>query len=256
MWLVLTINPTAAQQQSSVYLEDHTWPEVRDKLAAGYTTIIIPTGGTEQNGPHLALGKHNAIVSFTAGEIARNLGNALVAPTLAYVPEGRISPPEGHMRFPGTISVRAEHVAGLLEDAARSFKQHGFTHIVLLGDHGGTQAPMKKVARRLSDEWQSLPHQVLYISDYYKENGQVEWAKKENISVRDLNAHGGFADTSELLATDKRLVRPSLVRPYSREDSATYGVSGDPSKATAQYGQQLLRLKIGAATKQIRGMIR
>ena len=67
--------------------------------------VIIPIGGTEQNGPHMAIGKHNVRVKLLAGKIAAALGNALVAPVLPYVPEGRVDPPTAHMRFPGTITV-------------------------------------------------------------------------------------------------------------------------------------------------------
>lgn len=246
----------AQAQYSSVYLEDLTWPEVRDRLARGHRTIIIPAGGTEQNGPHLAIGKHNAIVTFTAGEIARELGNALVAPTMAYVPEGRISPPEGHMRFPGTISVSEQHFSNIVEDAVRSFKEHGFTNIVLLGDHGGSQDMMRSIAIRLNSEWQTLPNQVIFASDYYSNNGQSAWIASQKLGVSKPQAHAGFADTSELMATDSRLVRSHLIRPYSEKDAASYGVTGDPSKARSEYGSQLLKIKIDAATRQIRGMAR
>ena len=70
------------------YLEAMTWTEIRDAIGGGKRLAIIPTGGTEQNGPHMVLGKHNYIVTFTAGQLADRLGNALVAPTVQYVPEG------------------------------------------------------------------------------------------------------------------------------------------------------------------------
>src|SRR5216110_2478513 len=88
--LVCTATPAVAQMDhvpsvpalNSVFLEDLTWVEVRDAIAAGKTTVIIPTGGTEQNGPHMVLGKHNFLVKHKAGEIAKSLGNALVAPVM------------------------------------------------------------------------------------------------------------------------------------------------------------------------------
>ena len=83
---------------ASLQLDSLTWTEVRDALHAGSTTILIPIGGTEQNGPHMALGKHNARAGRLAERIAAQLGHALVAPVVAYVPEAA-----GHMRFPGTI---------------------------------------------------------------------------------------------------------------------------------------------------------
>src|SRR5262245_46961967 len=102
---VFLADTVSAQMPDTVFLEQLTWDEVRDSIAAGKTTVIVPTGGTEQNGPHMALGKHNVRVAANADAIARRLGNALVAPVMAYVPEGGIDPPTGHMRFAGTISL-------------------------------------------------------------------------------------------------------------------------------------------------------
>src|SRR5918993_5742677 len=142
--LAYSVSTSATQapsvpQPDSVFLEELTWMEVRDAIARGKTTIIIPTGGTEQNGPHIVLGKHNYLVKYKAGEIAARLGNALVAPVVAYVPEGDVNPPTGHMRFAGTITTPQDVFAKVLEYAARSFRQHGFLDIVLIGDSGGNQ---------------------------------------------------------------------------------------------------------------------
>ena len=142
-----------AQGPDTVFLEELTWTEVRDALAEGRTTVIIPTGGTEQNGPHMVLGKHNYVVRHKAGEVARRLGNALVAPVMAYVPEGDVDPPSGHMRFPGTITTPPGVFEQVLEFAVRSLKQHGFLDIALLGDSGGNQASQAAVAERLNSEW-------------------------------------------------------------------------------------------------------
>ena len=133
----------------TVFMEELTWTEVRDAIKAGKTTIIFPTGGTEQNGPHMVLGKHNFIVKHAAEQIARRLGNALVAPVLAYVPEGNIDPPSGHMRYPGTISLPDDVFMKVTEYAARSFRANGFKDIVLIGDSGGqpesacSQSPLR-----------------------------------------------------------------------------------------------------------------
>src|SRR5437867_6193993 len=102
----------------SVYIEELTWTELRDQLAGGKTAAIVPIGGTEQNGPHMALGKHNVRVKLLAERIARALGHALVAPVLAYVPEGSLDPPGGHMRYPGTLSVPDDAFQKIVEYAA------------------------------------------------------------------------------------------------------------------------------------------
>ena len=101
-----------------------TWMEVRDAIRSGKRTAIIATGGVEQNGPYLVTGKHNVILRATTQAIARELGNALVAPIVPFVPEGDIDPPTGHMRYPGTISVRESTFRALLTDVAMSLKGH------------------------------------------------------------------------------------------------------------------------------------
>ena len=151
-----------------MFLEELTWTELRDQIRAGKTTIIVPIGGTEQNGPHMALGKHNLRVRYLSEKIARALGNALVAPVIAYVPEGALAPPTGHMRFPGTITVPEDAFDKILEYAARSFKLAGFHDIVFLGDHGSYQKDEKMVANRLNKEWAAQPIRVHGIEEYYR----------------------------------------------------------------------------------------
>ena len=141
----------------SVFIEELTWTELRDKIAAGKTVAIVPIGGTEQNGPHMAIGKHNVRVKLLAGKIAAALGTALVAPVLAYVPEGEVDRPTGHLRFPGTITVPEDTFEKTIESAARSLQLHGFRDIVFLGDHGSTQTGEEAVARRLNRLWAGKP---------------------------------------------------------------------------------------------------
>src|SRR5262249_42699527 len=155
--LAIIATPASAQPPDTVLLEELTWTELRALVQAGKTTMILPIGGTEQNGFHMALGKHNVRVKLLAERIARALGDALVAPVPAYVPEGGLNPPTGHMRFPGTITVSEDVFRGVLESAGRSFRLHGVRHVVFLGDHGSTQAGEKAVAARLNREWQGTP---------------------------------------------------------------------------------------------------
>ena len=126
-----------AAEPAKVMLEEMTWTEVQQAVKSTSSAVIVPVGGTEQNGPHMALGKHNARIKALAGRIASRLGHTLVAPVIAYVPEGSTTPPEGHMRFAGTLSVSREAFGGIVDGAARSLKQHGFKDIILIGDQIG-----------------------------------------------------------------------------------------------------------------------
>ena len=115
-FLILSVATFAhSQERPSIFLDELTWTELRDEIATGKTTIIVPIGGTEQSGPAMALGKHNRRVKLLSERIAVSLGNAIVAPVIAYVPEGNLSPPSGHMRFPGTISVPEAAFEQILE---------------------------------------------------------------------------------------------------------------------------------------------
>ena len=152
--LLLVVAQTAlATPPKTVELEDLTWTELRDEIHAGKTTILIPIGGTEQTGPYVALGKHNVRVKILSQRIAEGLGNAIVAPVIAYVPEGNTAPPTSHMRFPGTITVPDDVFEKTLESAANGFKVHGFRNIVFLGDHGGYQDDVRRVVARLNKSW-------------------------------------------------------------------------------------------------------
>jgi creatinine amidohydrolase len=231
-------------QPDSVFLEDLTWIEVRDAIAAGKTTAIIPTGGTEQNGPHLALGKHNYLVKYKAGEIAKRLGNALVAPVIAYVPEGEINPPSGHMRFAGTISLPEDVFSKVLEYAARSLKQHGFIDIALIGDSGGNQAGQKVVADTLNKEWATTNVRVHHITAYYPGRGD-DWVIAQGVSAQDVGTH----DTSSLMYLNPSMLRFSRMGPGKAGDGQ--GHVGNPAKATAFFGQQILAMQVEDAAKQI-----
>ena len=140
-----------SEDVNTVFIEEMTWTEVREAIDRGATTVILPTAGTEQNGPHMVTGKHRYIIEEASDRIARELGDALVAPTVTYVPEGGVDPPSGHMQYAGTITLPNEFFMKLVEYAARSFRAHGFTDIAFIGDSGGNQRGMEAVATMLNE---------------------------------------------------------------------------------------------------------
>ena len=232
----------------SVFIEELTWVEVSDAIAQGKTTIIIPSGGTEQNGPHMVIGKHNYLVKYKAGEIAKRLGNALVAPVLAYVPEGEIDPPSSHMRFAGTISIPQDVFADILEYTARSFKQHGFLDIVLIGDSGGNQAGQRLVAAALNAEWSATGVRVHHLSAYYPGRGD-DWVIGQGVSAEDVGSHAGTHDTSALMYLNPSMLRFDKMRQGNRGDGQ--GHIGNPARSTALFGQRILEIQINDAVDQI-----
>ncbi len=162
-----TPNPLPAPK--TIWIEEMTWMDVRDALAEGKSTVIIPTGGVEPNGPWLATGKHNYVLRANCDAIARALGNALCAPVIKLVPEGNIDPPSGHMTSPGTLSLQQATFEALLTDVAHSLKMHGFRNIVFIGDSGGNQSGQRAVAARLNEEFGGVAV-VAHVQEYYDYN--------------------------------------------------------------------------------------
>ena len=243
---------------AALMLDALTWTEVRDRIAAGHTTVLLPIGGTEQSGPHMVLGKHNVRVQVLAGLIAQSLGQTLVAPVLAYVPEGSIDPPAAHMRFAGTISVPEAAFEAVLDAAARSFKRHGFRDVVLLGDHGGYQKSLLRVAARLNKEWAGSGCRVIALAEYYRaaQTGHAELLAVRGFSAAEIGTHAGLADTALSLAIAPALVRRDLLAAAAKGGEAQ-GVYGDPRRATAELGQigvdRIIDTSVAALRRQLAG---
>lgn len=247
----VSASTTAQQQPRSVLIEDMTWTEVRDAIAAGRTTAIIYVGSTEQNGPHMVLGKHTLIAHYVAQRIAEELGDALVYPTLPFAPTGDPVARTGHMRFPGTVSLSPAVFASVIRAVAVSAIVAGFRQVYLMGDHGEGQEQIRGVAQALDAVWRSKGVRVRYVGDVYsKEKEQARSYLAEHHIAPDL--HAGTDDTSELLFIDSLAIRRDKLARSGAAEQATTGVDGDPTKATREMGQIFIGYKVADALAQIR----
>ena len=231
-------------------IADMTWIEVRDALKAGLGTVIVPSGGIEQNGPHMVIGKHDRIVAWAARRIAAELGNALVAPVVSYVPEGDYDPPTGNMQWPGTIGVPAPVFAAMLEGIARSLRSAGFQTICFIADHGQSVAPQAEVAARLTREWGGSP-KVLAVDSYYADAAETAYLRTQGETDEAIGQHATISDTSELMAVHPAGVDLSRL-PAGIPAMAGLGAFGDPRRSTIARGDAMMALKIDAAVAQIR----
>ena len=195
------------------------------------------------------------ILEETAERVASRLGNALVAPVMAYVPEGDIDPPSGHMRWPGTLSLPEPVFAAVLKATAESLRAHGFTVICFLGESGGNQATQQSVAENLNAAWRGTGVQVLHVGDYYAANGQAEWLINQGETESDIGRHAGIRDTSEMMASHPAGVRWGRIGDGVADGFEVSGVNGDPTRASAVRGHKMLQLKVDAAVRQIRAFL-
>jgi creatinine amidohydrolase len=238
VWVSLAII-SAATAHASVYLEDLTWTELRDAVASGSTTVIIPIGGTEQNGPAMALGKHNVRVKILAGKIAEKLGHTIVAPVISYVPEGSIEPATAHMKFPGTLTIPDSVFNQVLDSAANSLKHAGFKNVVFVGDHGSYQSDESLVAGKLNKQWAGQGARAYAAIEYYAltQGAYVDALIAKGHPKSEIGTHAALADTSLQLAVAPEMVRQDKINngPQLGTPDGVYG--GDPRHASAELGQ-------------------
>jgi creatinine amidohydrolase len=248
---VLVAAGTARAEPGSVWIDDLTWPEIRDAIAAGKRTAIVYTGSSEQNGPHMVIGKHNIVAHYVAQRIAEQLGDALVYPVMPFSVTGTLNPKSGHMRFPGSVTLPPEAYASVVRGVAQSALAAGFKVVALMGDHGGGQAELAKVAKELEAQHRKEGMRVLYIGDlYYKSDADLkDWLTKHGLPH---DVHAGMWDTSPLLYLEKpgQWVR----KDKFAEANEANGVVGNPSLATPEIGKAFLDIKIENAVKQIRAL--
>jgi creatinine amidohydrolase len=125
-----------------IWLQDLRWPEVEDYLTRD-DTILLPVGSTEQHGRHLPMKTDTSEAAEVARGVAERTG-ILVAPPMPYgwTPH--------HMAFPGTVTLRPETFAAVVEDVCQSLIFHGFKKIFILNGHRiFNLPPLEIVATRL-----------------------------------------------------------------------------------------------------------
>jgi hypothetical protein len=260
----------------SIWTEELTWMDVRDRVAEGFTTILIGTGGVEQNGPYLATGKHNFVLATVMPHIARAIGKTLIAPVVKFVPEGRVEPtPSGHMLYPGTISVSEATFEALLSDVAKSYAAHGFRDVILIGDSGGNQAGLRIVATALNEQWvrEGSEARAHYLPEYYEEDRwSYDFLKSQGITQID-----SISGTPVDEPTDRRngmhtdiyyeaqsaVQSPDYIRAAEREAVGQLNLHGvdlspisktiDLGRRLAEYRAEITARAFGASLERSRG---
>lgn len=241
----------------SLWIEELTYIEVRDRIASGNTTAIIPTGGIEENGPYLATGKHNVIMQSLCPAVAAAVGNALCAPIVKFVPEGSFSPPSGAMQFPGSFGVRDETYIALLEDIGNSLRLHGFKDIVLIGDSGGNQKGMAAAAKSLNQQWAGSGVRAHFVVEFYTPG----WEETEKFTEAVLGVAEGDSDGhhDDIWVTAKMMVLdPSSVRYEERMEAGLASINGVDISSLEQIqelGRRMIEFRANYAAVAIKAAI-
>ena len=237
--------PRPIPARDSVWIEELTWMEVRDAMAAGKTTAIIAAGSTEQNGPYVPTGKHIYVLRATAEAIARSLGTALVAPLIPFEPGAASA-------TPGTLQLRPETYEALIEDEAEGLRANGFAHVVLIGDSGGNQRGLANVARKLAAAWAGSKTSIHFIPEYYDswEAADAAWASLGVPKTLDEGIHDDYS-VNAIIAT----VDPAKIRFEERRGAGKASINGQtllPLETTVANGRKLVDIRARIAVEAIR----
>lgn len=242
----------------TVFLEEMTAGEIAQAIRDGFTSVIVATGGLEQNGPNVVTGKHNYVLRVTADAIARRHEKMLVSSIIQFVPEGNINPPSGHMKYPGTISLRQETFEALLTDICSSLRQHNFRNIFLIGDSGGNQDGMRNVATALNSEWHGDSTRVHYIPEYYSEDmWSYDFLKQLGYTQLpdEADSFRNRIHTDLHYESIMAVVDPQLVRAHVRLRSGKYEVHGveiESESELIELGKKLTEYRAEITVKAMR----
>jgi creatinine amidohydrolase/Fe(II)-dependent formamide hydrolase-like protein len=256
-----------AQRQEQVEIEQMTYPEIYSAIHnRGKTTVLIYNGGTEQRGPHAVLGGHTLMARAIAPMIARKLGNALVAPVLPF----SVNPAGGvDSKWPGSVALAPDLFQKVNEAAAESMIKNGFKDIVLMGDHGGGQAELKKLAESMDAKYGAQGTHFYFCGDVYEKSRQefADWLTSKRLP---LSNHGGIPDTSAMLylqPVPEQWVRkiykttlgdpvlPPGQKPDPKVPLVNNGVTGDPRPSTPEIGKIYVEMKVNNSVEQINKLI-
>lgn len=259
-------------EDDKILMEQMSWREIEGAIAEGKTTVILAVASIEQHGPHLPTGTDTYLGYALAEGIARELGNALVAPVM------RPGLSEHHLDFPGTVTLTQETFMRVLEEYCTSLAGHGFKDIVLISSHGGNSDTMVALLPRIAKALRDTCRVHMVIPTIREQPAEVEEIYQEyDVSRAQAGVHSGFAETSMMLAlhpdlvdmaraeegrTDDAFYHPDRIK-YSQIESFVYGVRyqspngilGDARGARAEAGHRLLEVRIGRAVEEIRRMI-
>ena len=253
----------AQKTEAPVEIELMTYPEVYAAIhQQGKTTVLVVNGGTEQRGPHAVLGGHSLTARPQGADIARKLGNALVAPVMPFSIAG------GHLnaKTPGSVNIPGPVFAAVNEAIVDSMVVNGFRNIVLMGEHGGGQEELEDVAKRTNAKYSRQGVHVFFCSDFYEktQNDFDQWMIANHLP---LSSHGGIPDTSLMMylggdawvRKDKIVagdpVLPPGTPPDPNKPRVNNGILGDPRPSTPEIGKRYFDIRTKNAVAQIQALI-
>lgn len=176
------------------FLERMTWPQIKEAFQET-SVVVVPTGSTEQHGPHLPVGTDWMI----ARELARRVGeraNVIVTPILPF------GYAKYHTVFPGTLALKEDTLRRALMDICEDLLKYGTTHILFVNGHGGNTTALRQCGEWLRER--CVPAVV------------ASWWTMAHVANKDWNmiGHADYIETAAVLSLDPNLVDASVAKNH------------------------------------------
>ena len=215
---------------NTVWIEELTQPEFRDMIKDGYTTVLVMTGGVENNDGNLSMNKHNINNKLLGEMIARKMGKTLVAPLVTLEPGNagaNIQPGRA-----GPMLSQATYAA-LLFDMGNYLRSMGFKQIFYMGDSGGNAHGMQTAADSLTKVYADSPDKVYFkhIPEYYNHTSVVQPYIQNELKIPEgikIGASSGTSGLHEELGIDATLALadPQSIRFEQRVKAGQAEING------------------------------
>lgn len=242
----------------TVWLEEMTQPEFRDKIKEGHTTVLIMTGGVENNDGNLQMNKHNINIKLLGEMIAKKMGKTMVAPLVTLEPGNagpNITPGKA-----GPMLSQATYTA-VLFDMGNYLRSMGFKEIYYLGDSGGNGRGMQAAADSLTKLYANSPDKVYFkhVPEYYNHTSVVQPYIQNDLKIPEgikIGASTGTSNLHEELGIDATmaLADPQSIRFQQRvkaKQDSINGIKFQSLKWLQDLGRKVADVRVNATVKAI-----
>jgi creatinine amidohydrolase len=237
-----------APPDAPLLVEELTWPAVARLVEAGQALCVLPVGAVEQHGRHLPASTDTDIATALCRAASARSGAPLLPTLWAGSSQAHTT------AWPGTLSLSPRLLIDVVVELATWIRASGFTRLLLVNAHVGNAAPLRVAV----DEIRARGELRAGLVSWYELTPEI--AAEVTADADDWHAHA--AETSLMLhlrpeLVDREEIRDDedrtgdLVLSYTVAETSREGLTGAPSRASAEQGAALFESVVTALAERI-----